>query len=206
MQPSNRQHGFHDVNWNLESQGIQPIAKTRCLLSRRIIKTSAPPPTSLTKDVKVTRFPPFYWYKVRKRGFTVPFCFVRYWSCIQASFVSLVFHCLSLLHVVSLCVFQAIWRTVPSYCPLTQPSYCLLRVIDSSPVRRTTPIFREITPLRSNQIRIVSSAQTNFSMINSLIHQWRQHNLLGRHAQTVTSDRRDIASSKQAESTTSHEG
>jgi len=36
-----------------------------------------------------------------------------------------------------------------------------------------------------NQIRIVSSAPTNFSMIKSLIHQWRQHNLLGRHAQTT---------------------
>ena len=59
MRPSNRQHGFYDINCNLESQGIQPIAKTRCLLSRWIIKTSALPPTSLTKDVKVTRFPPF---------------------------------------------------------------------------------------------------------------------------------------------------
>ena len=59
MRPSNRQHGFYDVNCNLESQGIQPIANTRCLLSRRIIKTSALQPTSLTKDVEVTRFPPF---------------------------------------------------------------------------------------------------------------------------------------------------
>ena len=59
MRPSDRQHGFYDVNCNLESQGIQRIANTRCLLSRRIIKTSALQPTSLTKDVEVTRFPPF---------------------------------------------------------------------------------------------------------------------------------------------------
>ena len=80
MRPSNRQHGFHDVNCNLESQGIQPTAKTRCLLSRRKIKISTSPPTSLIKNVEVRRFFPFYWYKVRKRGFTVPFCFVQYWS------------------------------------------------------------------------------------------------------------------------------
>ena len=53
-----------------------------CLSSR--IKTSAPPfhlpspTTSLIKDVEVTRFLPFFWLRVRKRGFTVLFCSVWY--------------------------------------------------------------------------------------------------------------------------------
>ena len=59
MRPSNRQHGFYDVSCNLESQDIQPIAKTRCLLSRRIIKTSALPTNLTDQGCGSNAFSPF---------------------------------------------------------------------------------------------------------------------------------------------------
>ena len=105
----------------------------------------------------------------------------------------------------SLCVFEATWRSLsPPYCPLTQPC-CLLcgsliRLLLDGPLRFLT------NHLSRNHIGIVSSTPTNFRMANSHIHQRRQHNYSGRHAQTVTSDKRDIVSSKQAQSTTYHGG
>ena len=94
----------------------------------------------------------------------------------------------------SLCVFEATWRSLsPPYCPLTQPC-CLLcgsliRLLLDGPLRFLT------NHLSRNHIGIVSSTPTNFRMANSHIHQRRQHNYSGRHAQTVTSDKRDIVSS-----------
>ena len=155
---SNRQHGFdddsaaknHRISNLQEKQGFYFLEGNQPDWSRMW---------------KWRVFFPFYRYRVRKWGFTVPFCSVQYWSCIQASFVSLVSHCLSLLHVGSLCLFEGQFGDL---CTLLSPSLLssdstdlvsCVWVIDSSLVRRTTLIFINESPFQKshlyNQIKSV---------------------------------------------------